>query len=31
LIPLGSNSSPFQTMDCAAAAKIGAACKLRGS
>ncbi|HEY4113591.1 MAG TPA: hypothetical protein VGM17_05960 [Rhizomicrobium sp.] len=31
LIPLGSNSSPFQTMDCAAAAKIGAACKLQGS
>jgi hypothetical protein len=31
LIPLGRNTSPFQTMDCEAAAKIGAACKLHGS
>jgi hypothetical protein len=28
LIPLGSNPSPFQSMNCAEAAKIGAACKL---
>jgi hypothetical protein len=31
LIPLGGNASPFQTMDCTAATKIGAACKLQGS
>lgn len=28
LIPLGSNTSPFQSMNCAEAAKIGASCKL---
>jgi hypothetical protein len=28
LIPLGSNTNPFQSMNCAEAAKIGASCKL---
>jgi len=28
LIPLGSNTNPFQSMTCAEAAKIGAVCKL---
>ncbi len=28
LIPLGSNTNPFQSMDCAEAAKMGAVCKL---
>jgi hypothetical protein len=28
LIPLGANPNPFQPMDCSAAAKIGATCKL---
>lgn len=30
-IPIGDNTAPFQTYDCAAAAKLGAVCKLTGN
>lgn len=30
-IPLGDNTAPFQTYDCAGAAKVGAVCKLTGN
>jgi hypothetical protein len=30
-IPVGENAAPFQTYDCAAAAKVGAVCKLTGN